>query len=158
MHTRDGDELQRLARAADAQIFELPLLRDPLDLRSFRLIGVGDGSRALRKERVEEPELGFQIVLERAVIVEVVARQVGEAAGCEADPVEPTLLKPWLDASSERCVTSSPARSAMISCKLDRVGCRKARGRGTARARQGRSCRGLPLCSPPAPRSGAGRR
>ena len=56
--------------------------------------GAGDRGGAGRQQVVEQPQLGQPIGLERAVVVEVVARQVGEAGRREPHAVQPELVEP----------------------------------------------------------------
>ena len=51
-----------------------------------------DGRATRRQQHLEQAQLGLEIGVQRAVIVEVVARQVGEGAGGEADAVQALLL------------------------------------------------------------------
>ena len=46
------------------------------------------------QQRIEQPHLGREIVLDIGMIVEVVAPQIGEGRGRQAQPVEPALVEP----------------------------------------------------------------
>ncbi len=52
-----------------------------------------DGRLAGLQQRLEQPQLGREIVSSVGMVVEVVARQIGEGAGREAQPVEPVLVE-----------------------------------------------------------------
>ena len=64
------------------------------DLRRLGLVGIGDGGGPLGKQRVEQAELGPQVIVECVVVVEVVAREIGEAAGRKPHAIEAPLLQP----------------------------------------------------------------
>ena len=69
-------------------------LRDAAQ-RSQRLgfhVGIGDRRRTGRQQRVEQPELRGTIGRHRAVIVEMVARQIAEAGRHQRHAVQPPLL------------------------------------------------------------------
>ena len=57
-------------------------------------VGVDDRGRAGRQEVAEQPELGGEIILDRRVIIHVVAAEIGEGAGGEPHAVEPLLVEP----------------------------------------------------------------
>ena len=58
----------------------------------IRPVGVDDGRRVVAEERLEEAKLSRSISLCRAVIVEMVAAEIGEAGGDQAHAVEPALI------------------------------------------------------------------
>ncbi len=60
----------------------------------LRDVGVDDGSAALGEALVEEPALGLEVGLEAAVIVEMVAADIGERGGLDGEPGEPLLVQP----------------------------------------------------------------
>ncbi len=83
----------RGAVLADGQQPERARRRDRLDRRD-RLpvrVGVDDGARAARQDRLEQAELRRAIGRVGAVIVEMVAGEIGEARRPRRDPVEPSL-------------------------------------------------------------------
>ena len=98
--------------------------------------------RAGGQQLGEQPQLGGAVGVERAVVVEMVARQVGEPRRREPHPVEPELVEP-VRGGLDRRVLHAGARPA-------RPGSRRAppgrawsgRGRRRSRARSGRACRG----------------
>ena len=61
------------------------------DLRGDVAIGVDDGALAGLEQALEQLQLGREIGFHRGVIIEMVAREIGEGAGAEADAVEPML-------------------------------------------------------------------
>ncbi len=75
------DPLQRqeIAVAADGENVEARgLCRVDGRLRPA-VVGEDDGRRALRQQRIEQAQLGAVIVLDRRMIVHVVAAEIGEA-------------------------------------------------------------------------------
>ena len=55
--------------------------------RDHRRAAVGD-------EIAEQPQLGVEVMRDIGMIIHVVARQIGEAAGGDAHAVEPVLVEP----------------------------------------------------------------
>ena len=64
------------------------ITRGAMSLSASMTAGAPSGRRS-----PEQPQLGGEIVLDRRVIVHVVARQIGEGAGGEAHAVEPLLVE-----------------------------------------------------------------
>ena len=54
-------------------------------------IGIDDGRIARREQRTEQAQLGREIMIQRRMVIEVIARQVGEGAGHQPDMIEPML-------------------------------------------------------------------
>ena len=55
----------------------------------------GDHRRAAVHDQIgEQPQLGREIMRDVRMIIHVIARQVGEAAGVDAHAVEPELIEP----------------------------------------------------------------
>ena len=65
-----------------------------LQLAGLGNIGVDHRRRAGWKQLAEEAHLGFEVVFESRVIVEVIAGDVGEGAGSDSHAVEPVLYQP----------------------------------------------------------------
>ena len=63
------------------------------DLLACFAIDVHHGARAFRKQLAEQAELLVEIVFEARVIIQMVAREIGEGAGGEIYAVEAALLK-----------------------------------------------------------------
>ena len=89
-----ADKTQVLALEADGEDGKAVRARHRDDIRRLLGIGVDDGRRAGRQEIAEQPHLGVEIVGEARVVVEMVAGDVGEAAGGELDAVETMLDEP----------------------------------------------------------------
>ena len=90
---RGGAEPNRLALHTDSDGLEPPGLRRRDHTRSDGTVGVDDGRGAIRQKILEQPELGLEIVLDRRMIVHVVAGQIGERARRKAHAVEPLLVE-----------------------------------------------------------------
>src|SRR6266700_6075107 len=58
------------------------------------MIGRDHGSTARRDQLAEQPKLGRQIMRDSRMIIHVVAREMGEAAGRDAHAVEAVLIEP----------------------------------------------------------------
>ena len=79
------------------------------------------------QQRVEQPQLGGEIVLDRRMIVEVVAAEIGEgAAPSSRTPSSRRWSSPWDDASIARCVDALARRaSSSVSCSVTGIGRRQ---------------------------------
>ena len=75
----DALELEEGALAPDGQHVETGALCRRDGRRRPRVVGEDDGRRALGQQRLEQPHLGLVIVLDRRMIVHVVAAEIGEA-------------------------------------------------------------------------------
>ena len=58
------------------------------------MIGGNDGRAAGYHEIAEQPQFGIEVMRDVGMIIHVVARQVGKAAGRDAHAVEAVLVKP----------------------------------------------------------------
>ncbi len=86
------------------------------------VIGVDHGGAARLHEIGEQPQLGGEIGLERRVIVEMIAAEIGEAAGRDAHAVEPVLVEAVrgrLDREMRHAVAGEFVERAM---QRDRIG------------------------------------
>ena len=86
-------ELQIRARLADQQSGAVE--QGSHDDHLVRLFGVGidDRNSVGREQLGEEAQLGREIGLDRRVIVEMIAAEVGEGGGLQPDAVEPVLVE-----------------------------------------------------------------
>ena len=62
------------------------------DSRTGRIVDVHHGAAVGLQQLGEQPQLGGQIGLHGAVVVEVIARQVGEGCGADPDPIQSILV------------------------------------------------------------------
>ncbi len=62
----------------------------------LRTIVIGGNHRsAIRGDEIaEQPQLGGKIMRDVGMIIHVIARQIGEAAGADPDAVQPILIEP----------------------------------------------------------------
>ena len=154
---RRVEQPQIAAACADRSSSRMPRAarRSRASGRSRSLSALSTAVRAGRQQLVEQPQLGREVGLHRAVIVEMVVRQVGEAAGGELHAVEPVLVEA-VARRLDREIGRRPraASSASVRCSVDRVGRgerRSARGPGPTDAERAEA-RGL--AAEPASRSG----
>ena len=102
---RDADDLREAVDRAAEQFDVVALLADRHDLEAalFRrldhLPGIAivdaDHRGAAGRDQVgEQPQLGGEIGLDGRMIIEMIARQIGEGAGGDAHAVEPVLVEP----------------------------------------------------------------
>ncbi len=148
---RGGVEADRLALHADRDGVEPARPRRRDHARSDGAVSVDDRRRPIRQKLQEQPELGGQIILDRRMIVHVVARQIGECGGGEPHAVQPLLVETMrggLDREVGDAVRGQPIEQLM---QRDRVR-RRQRSVDSERARHDadRSDRsGLPPQRPP---------
>ena len=90
--TMEGDDRAALANSAEVQVRLRRYGRHRLPCLGFQRHR-SDGGRATRQQVAEQPQLGGPIGGHAAVVVEVVAGQVGEGAGAEPQPIEPELVE-----------------------------------------------------------------
>jgi len=88
------DEPQSFSVAADRDEPETPRLRFRRHAPPGFAIDIDDRGGAFRQKLGEQPELLREIVLEARVIVQMIARDIGESAGGERDAVDAALLQP----------------------------------------------------------------
>ena len=75
-------------------------------------VGLRDRGGAGRQQRLEQPQLGGAIGAHGAVVVEVVAGQVGEAGGGQPHAVQPALVEPVRRGLHRRMLDAGPRRAA----------------------------------------------
>ena len=118
----DALQLQEVALAADGQHFQAGALGRRDGRRRPRVVGEDDRRRALRQQRLEQPQLGLVIVLDRRMIVHVVAAEIGEAAGGEPDAVEPALVEAMARRFHRRMRDAGVGEFREQAMQRDRVG------------------------------------
>ncbi len=102
----------------------------------------------------EQPGLCRGVGLHRHVIVEMVARQVGEYRDRDARAVEPPLLQPDRRSLHRDQFHAAACEGRELLLQADRVRCRERRRSTAHRERPRRACRSPPpwhRCNPPAP-------
>ena len=90
----DVQDAQRLALAADRPKVEPRDARGRDEGGMKGIVDVDHRHRSRIEDRIEETGLGRQIGLHRAVIVEMVAREIGEGGRPNGETVEPALIEP----------------------------------------------------------------
>ena len=101
---RDGDDLREAVDGAADQLDVVALLADRHDLEAAFLGGLDhlpgiaivdiDHRRAVRRDQLlEQAQLGGEIGFDGLMIIEMIARQIGEGAGGDAHAVEPMLVE-----------------------------------------------------------------
>ena len=85
-------------------------------------IGVEHRRRAGPQQDAEQAQLGGAVILHRTVIVEMVARQVGEGAGGEGNPVETVLAETVARRFENQMVDAGPGEIGEVAVQRDRIG------------------------------------
>ena len=107
----------------------------------FGAVGVEDGAAARRQQLDKQPILRRAVGLHVAVVVEMVARQIGEGGGGEFDTVEAELGKPVARRLDRGMATRFAARSLSMRCNATGSGVVSAPGRRPLR-RPSQACQG----------------
>ncbi len=100
----DADDLREAVDLAIDQLDIVALRADRHDLKAAlpggldHLAGITivdvDHRRAVRLHQIgKQPQLGGEIIFDSLMIVEMIARQIGEGAGGDAHAVEPMLIE-----------------------------------------------------------------
>ncbi len=89
----DALQPQEIAVPANRQHVQAGGMRRTNRRLGPRIVGEDDGRRALWQQRVEQAQLGAVILLDRRMIIHVVAAEIGEAAGGKPHAVEPALVE-----------------------------------------------------------------
>ena len=132
----DPLELEPLAPAAHRQTSR-PARRAAARRRPTTVVGEDHRRRALRQQRLEEPQLGGVIVLDRRMVVHVVAAEIGEGAGGQPDTVEAALVEPVARRLHGRVLDAGRRQLGQQAVQGDWIGRRQgavlvAAGRGDA--------------------------
>ena len=83
-----------IAVAADGDDAQMFRTRGVDHLLRAIMIGRDHGRATRRNEIAKQPQLGVEVMRDVGMIIHVVARQIGEAAGGDAHAVEPELVEP----------------------------------------------------------------
>src|SRR5215471_9783663 len=87
------EEPDVIALRADRNDFQAAFLGDVGNLSGITIVDAYHRRAAGRDDISKQTELGGEIALDVWVIVEMIARQIGERAGCNAHAVEPILIE-----------------------------------------------------------------
>ena len=87
------DQPNALAVAADREQPQTPLLGRRHHRVGMLVIDIDHGGAARLDQVAEQPQLGGEIGLECRMIVEMIAADIGEAAGRDPHAVEPVLVE-----------------------------------------------------------------
>ena len=87
------EQLDVLACSAEGGHDVTTLPADRKQLRVLRNIGVQDGLATFRQQLSKKPGLRLEIGLHAAVIVEMIARQIGKGGGAQPHTVEAVLIE-----------------------------------------------------------------
>ena len=85
-------------------------------------VRVDDGGAAFRQEIAEQLELGLEIVLDRRMIIHVVAAEIGEGRRRQANAVEPMLIEAVARRLERRVGDALASQPVEDPVKLDRIG------------------------------------
>ena len=119
------DQPQRAAAPTDDEQRQAARARRLDDARRDVAVAVDHRRRAGGQQLAEQPQLGVEVDFRRHVIVEVVARQVGEGAGGQPHAVEPLLVEA-VRGGFERQVGDAGARQLVERLmQRDRIGRRQ---------------------------------
>ena len=120
---RGREEPDRLSLRADGDGLKSARPHRCDHLRGDGAVSVDDRRRAIRQEVPEQPELGGQIVLDRRVIVHMVAREICERARGKPHAVEPLLVETMrgrLDREARDAACGQPVEKLMQRDRIRR--------------------------------------
>ncbi len=129
----NGEEPQALARASDRDEREPARLRFGGDRLAALAVDIDHCAGARRQQVTEQAELLREIPLEALVIVQMVARDVGEGASGEFDAVDAALLQAVARSLDRKMGDAVLGESGKDRMQLDRVRRRVLEGLGAAR-------------------------
>ena len=110
----------RIAAVADDRVAGLAAER--LEPRELAAVAVQHRGAARRQKLREEPFLGGPVLRHIAVVIEVVAGQVGERRGGDRQPVEPVLMQPMAGGFDRYMLDASPRQRGEIAMQRHRIG------------------------------------
>ena len=87
------DELDRFAAAPDGQNRTARSARDRFCLGRVCTVTIDDGRLVGRQQVFEQAHLGGEVVFNGRMVVQVVAAEIGEGSGLDADAVEAMLVE-----------------------------------------------------------------
>ena len=129
---RDQAQLLSVAAVIDNRASARPAgFGEEVELRA---VGIQHGGAARREELAKETQLGGAIGVERNVVIEMVAGQVGETGGGKRDTVEPALGKPVAGRLERRALDPRIGERREIPMQRDGVGRRQGPGALAGRA------------------------
>ncbi len=116
-----GDETQVPSCAPNRQHGEPARLGERHHLLASLAVHVDHGSSPLRQQLCEQAELLVEIGLEARVVVEMVARDVGEGAGGKPHAVDAALLEPMARRFERKMGNARLGEIGKDAVQLDRI-------------------------------------
>ena len=120
-----ANELDVVALLADRHDLEAALFRRLDHLAGIAIVDVDHRRAARRDQVVEQPQLGGEIGLDGRMIIEMVARQIGEGAGGNAHAVEPVLVEAVRGRFEREMRDAFAGQCIERAMQLDRIGRRQ---------------------------------
>ncbi len=121
------------------------------------VIGIDHGRRARFEQHLEQPQLGFEIGVEARMIIEMIAGDIGEAAGRDAQTVEPRLIEAMRRGFDGEMRHAFAGKFVDRAVQRDRIGRRQRAVSLTARRHDpdgADACSAAPERGPDLPREG----
>ena len=84
-------------------------------------VGIDDGRLSRSQEVLEEAHLGREVMLGRRMVVEVIARQVGEGCARELHAIEPVLVEPMRRSLERQMADGAAGEIVEAAVQRDRV-------------------------------------
>ena len=88
-----ADKLDVISVLANRHDLQAALLGGFDDLSRITIVNADHGAAARHNKVIEQPQLGGEIGFDGWVIVEMIARQIGEGASSDTDTVKPMLIE-----------------------------------------------------------------
>ena len=120
-----ADELDVVAVHADGHHFQAARLRRFDHLPGIAIVDIDHRRAAWHDQIREQPQLGLQIGFHGRMVVEMVARQIGEGAGGDTHAVKPVLIEPVRGGFQRQMGDAFAGQLIERAVQFDRVGRRQ---------------------------------
>ena len=91
-------------------------------LPGIAIVDIDHRGAAGRDQIAEQPQLGVEIGLDARMIIEMIARQIGEGAGGDAHAVEPMLVEPVRGGFQRQMRDALAGQRIERAMQFDRIG------------------------------------
>jgi hypothetical protein len=115
-------QTQLLARAAIGEERRAALFRTRGKFSSVRIIAIDDRRAAGNQKFTEQTRFGVEIVLHGAVVIEMIAREIGEGRRRNLQSVEAILIEPMAGRFDRDMLYAVSCQRLKIGMKIDGIG------------------------------------
>jgi hypothetical protein len=108
--------------SADGHEAQTTALRGGDEIIRVVRVAIDHRDAAVANKTIEQAELGLEVGLERRVIVEVIARDVGEGGGGDVNTVETELVEPVTRRFERQMIDALVLQSRELRVEIDGIG------------------------------------